>query len=93
MKKDKGFLSRFSFSTLPFTREIPVKDRFIQDIYEQPLEYLYRAVNNRMSAVLIAPAGTGKTMILRCLADRLPEVRYRVHYVKVTHLLKTGSLP
>lgn len=86
MSKDTRFLSRFNFTMLPFTREIQVKDRFSLDIYDQALDNLYRAVKNRLSAVLVAPAGTGKTMILRCLADRLPEVRYRVHYIKVTRL-------
>jgi general secretion pathway protein A len=41
-----------------------------------------------MSAALIAPAGTGKTALLRALAHGLPEARYRVHYVKVTELSK-----
>jgi general secretion pathway protein A len=41
-----------------------------------------------MSGALIAPAGTGKTMLLRALCDQLPEARYRVHYVKVTGLSK-----
>ena len=41
-----------------------------------------------MSAVFIAPSGTGKTSLLRALVARLPEARYRVHYVKVTSLSK-----
>ncbi len=87
-EKKVAFLSRFDFHTLPFTREIQVKDRFIAEIFEQAVEHLYRAVHNRLSAVLVAPAGTGKTMVLRCLLDRLPEARYRVHYLKVTGLSK-----
>ncbi len=86
MNKNNDFLSHFSFHTMPFTREIRVEDRFAQDSYDQALKSLYRVVNKRMSAALIAPAGTGKTMILRCLAQQLPEARYRIHYVKVTGL-------
>jgi type II secretory pathway predicted ATPase ExeA len=41
-----------------------------------------------MSAALVAPSGTGKTALLRALAARLPETRYRYHYVKVTDLSK-----
>ena len=41
-----------------------------------------------MSAALIAPAGTGKSALLRALVARLPEARYRTHYVKVTNLSK-----
>jgi len=88
MNNNKDFLARFNFHSMPFTREISVKDRFILDVYDQHLEHLYRAVNKRMSAALIAPSGTGKTMLLRTLVDRLPETRYRVHYVKVTSLSK-----
>jgi general secretion pathway protein A len=88
MTSKTEFLSRFNFTALPFTREIGVKDRFVLDIYDGVIEHLRRAVNNRLSAVLVAPAGTGKTMVLRCLVARLPEARFRVHYIKVTGLSK-----
>jgi molybdopterin-guanine dinucleotide biosynthesis protein len=41
-----------------------------------------------MSAALIAPAGAGKTALLRRLVAELPEARYQVSYVKVTSLSK-----
>jgi len=88
MQKNQDFLSRFGFHKTPFTREIDVKDRFRLDVYDEHLNYLYRAVDKRMSAALIAPAGTGKTVLLRALVDRLPEARYQVHYVKITSLSK-----
>ena len=88
MRKNQDFLSHFSFHKTPFTREIEVKERFKLDINDEHLNYLYRAVDKRMSAVLIAPAGTGKTVLLRALVDRLPETRYLIHYVKVTSLSK-----
>ncbi len=81
-------LSRFGFHCLPFTREIRVAERFTHEVYERPLQYLLRALDKRMSAALIAPAGTGKTTLLRALMDALPESRYRVRYVKVTDLCK-----
>jgi general secretion pathway protein A len=81
-------LSRFGFHSLPFTREIRVADRFAHELYERPREYLRRAVDKRMSGALIAPAGTGKTTLLRALKETLPEARYRVRYVKVTDLSK-----
>ena len=34
------------------------------------------------------PAGTGKTIVLRAVKERLPEARYNVHYIKVTGLSK-----
>lgn len=88
MNKSKEFLSRFGLHTTPFTREIRVKELFVHEVCQHALEHLYRAVDKRMSAALIAPAGTGKTVLLRTLVDRLPEPRYRVHYVKVTNLSK-----
>lgn len=88
MKKINNFISRFGFHSVPFTCEIRNQDRYVNEIYETPIEHLYRTVDKRMCGALIAPAGTGKTAILRALMDRLPEARYRVHYVKVTHLSK-----
>jgi len=49
---------------------------------------LLRVVESRMSGALIAPAGFGKTNLLRSMIGDLPEARYRVRYVKVTDLSK-----
>jgi type II secretory pathway predicted ATPase ExeA len=84
----KDFISRFGFSVIPFTCEIRVEEYFTHEIYQHPLDYLTRTVQKRMSAALIAPAGTGKTALLRALKKNLPEARYHVHYVKVTELSK-----
>lgn len=80
--------SRFGFHHLPFTREIRVEDLLRLPDLEDALRALERTVDQRMSAAIIAPAGTGKSVLLRALAARLPEARYRVHYVKVTDLGK-----
>ncbi len=82
----QDFLSRYSLHETPFTREIAVKNRFVQENQDKQLGYLQRTIEKRMSATLIAPAGMGKTMLLRTLVDRLPETRYRAHYLKVTSL-------
>jgi general secretion pathway protein A len=49
---------------------------------------LRRCVEARHSGALIAPAGTGKTALLRRLTAALPEARYQVRYIKVTDLGK-----
>lgn len=84
----RDFRSRFGFHATPFTPELPVPQQFVHQNRDQALELLLRAVDKRMSAALVAPAGTGKTALLRALVERLPEIRYRVHYVKVTDLTK-----
>ena len=80
--------SRFGMHTMPFTREITIEHRFSLPLFDTALAALQRAVTERMSAALLAPAGTGKTAILRALVAQLPEARYRVHYVKITGLSK-----
>ena len=66
--------THFALSCMPFTREIDPRDRFTLPLFEEPLAHLQRAVENRQSAALIAPAGTGKTQVLRALQAALPEV-------------------
>jgi general secretion pathway protein A len=86
--KIKDLRSRFGFHAIPFTREIAVEHRLSLPLFDEPLVALRRVLDQRMSAALIAPAGTGKTTLLRALRAQLPEARYRIHYVKVTGLSK-----
>lgn len=84
----RDLCSRFGFHCTPFTREIEVRDLLRLKHFDEALTALVRTVEQRMSAALIAPAGVGKTALLRALRDGLPEARYRVSYVKVTSLSK-----
>lgn len=88
MVKIKDFRSRFGFHSTPFTREIQVKDRFSLPEFDDAVDAVLRTLDDRMSCAVIAPAGTGKTSLLRAVIARLPEARYRTHYVKVTGLSK-----
>ena len=81
-------LSTLGFRKTPFTRELQVRECFPLEPQAQVAAALPEAVQERMSAALIAPAGTGKTVALRMLVAALPEVRFSVHYVKVTGLSK-----
>ena len=80
--------SHFALNTLPFTCEIPIERGFRLDRQDEIISRLRQVVENRMSAVLIGPAGTGKTFILRTLQSQLPEARYKTRYLKVTDLSK-----
>ena len=81
-------LALLGFRKTPFTRELATSERFPLPFQQEVIDALYEAVTSRMSCSLVAPAGTGKTLLLRLLASRLPEARYRVRYVKVTGLSK-----
>ena len=81
-------LSSLGFRKTPFTRELAISDRFTLDYQREAAEEIGRTVAQRMSATLVAPAGTGKTVTLRLLVSQLPKARYSVRYVKVTGLSK-----
>lgn len=76
----------FGLSIVPFTRELRVDQRFTLPANDQALSGLRQVLDDRMSGVLIAPAGLGKTTLLRALVAGLPEARYHVRYTKVTNL-------
>jgi type II secretory pathway predicted ATPase ExeA len=81
--------SHFGFTEIPFTREFPVGERWPSPHLDEVGAELLRVIDQRQSAAVIAPAGAGKTALLRgVVVQKLPETRYRVHYVKVTSLSK-----
>jgi general secretion pathway protein A len=79
-------MDRFRFKVAPFTREIRTEHRLKVAHVEEQVEALLRTVEQRQSAVLVAPAGCGKTLALRALRAQLPEARYRTAYVKLANL-------
>ena len=81
-------LAHFNFRAMPFTREVLVSELFAHPQRDDITDAILRIIDQRMSGALIAPAGFGKTTLLRTVRDRLPEVRYDVRYVKVTSLSK-----
>jgi general secretion pathway protein A len=86
--KPTDLRAAFGFHAVPFTREITTDHHLRLPFLDEALAGLLSTVEARMSAALIAPAGTGKTALLRRLRSGLPEARYHVHYVKVTGLSK-----
>jgi type II secretory pathway predicted ATPase ExeA len=78
----------FGLHHLPFTREVAVADRWHHPQYDELADHMRAIVEHRLSGAIVAPAGIGKTVVLRTLVDTLPEARYRTHYLKVTDLSK-----
>ena len=78
----------FKFRKTPFTREVSVDEMLPMPHLDEARAALVDRIERRMSAAVIAPAGAGKTCLLRAVRHQLPEARYRVHYVKVTGLSK-----
>lgn len=76
----------FEFRSLPFTREIATRDCIGFGFLKEQEDALVDAVQRRMSALVAAPPGVGKSVILRRVRDRLPEARYQVRYLKVNRL-------
>jgi len=81
-------LSPMGFRKTPFTRELSIPKRFALPHQQEVVDDLLDAISQRMSAAVIAPAGTGKTVALRALVAALPEARYDVRYIKITGLSK-----
>lgn len=80
--------SHFGFHATPFTRELAVQHLLRFAHVDDIAEALIGSIERRMSAALIAPAGCGKTALVRQIVEQLPEARYDVTYVKVTGLSK-----
>jgi type II secretory pathway predicted ATPase ExeA len=88
MNEIQDYRSRFGFRKTPFTREIGVADHFKIPAHEQTTRHLYQAIEERMSAALIGPAGCGKTTLIRGLSAELSQSRYTCAYLKVNDLSK-----
>lgn len=73
-------------SKLPFTREVSIDHRFKLPWMEKAAYDLKKIMEKKMIASLIAPAGAGKTVVLRHLRERLGDSLYRVSYLKVSDL-------
>ena len=76
----------FHFTSPPFTREIRIDHRLSLPTLDAEITALRGVVEARQSAALVAPAGSGKTMVLRALRESLPAARYNVLYFKLSDL-------
>jgi|GEM_PF-6559451 general secretion pathway protein A len=76
----------FGLKLTPFTREIDVGKKVSFTFLDAQLSAIEETIKRRMSALLVAPPGTGKSFIMRRLATQLPQARYKTSYFKVNRL-------
>ena len=84
--KRKTKMEKFHFTSPPFTREIRIDHRLNLPLLEAEITALRTVIEARQSAALVAPAGSGKTVVLRALKESLPAARYSVYYFKLSDL-------
>ena len=76
----------FCLRETPFTRELAIDKKLNLPFLDEQAKTIEDIVKRRMSAVLMAPAGTGKSVVLRTIVSRLPAARYRPTYFKLSRL-------
>lgn len=81
-------LAHYGFRKTPFTLEISPEEHLDLPHFDNALTRIIRAVDKRFCVTITAVPGAGKTSLIRLLEYRLPDARYRLHYVKVTNLSK-----
>jgi hypothetical protein len=81
-------LAGFGFHAVPFTHEISTDHHLRLPFLDEALAGRLSAALARMPATISAPAGTGKTALLRHLRRGLPEARDHAHDVNVPSLSK-----
>lgn len=79
-------MGKTNFIITPFTREFKIEERIRFDFLEAETAALQKVVEDRQSAVLVGPAGSGKTVVLRALRERLPSARHNIVYLKLADL-------
>jgi general secretion pathway protein A len=89
MEKYNDLRSYYHFTAIPFTPEIATGKRWKSQTQEEILRAIKATIENRMSACIISPSGTGKTLLTRTLVEEeLPAARFRTGYIPLTGLGK-----
>ena len=76
----------YGFRAAPFSRGIPSSQLFLPPELTEVLSRMEYVSQNQLFAVLTGDSGTGKTTILRRLADTLELSKYRILYISDSKL-------
>lgn len=79
--KSREMLSYFGLSAMPFTKEIPTEELQLLPSVERNLAAAKLLVETRGIGLITGKAGTGKSCLLRLLADSLAPGLYKPFYV------------
>jgi type II secretory pathway predicted ATPase ExeA len=77
-------LHHFGFTALPFDRAVPPEGRLLHGSFTEALERLRFAVDTRGPGLLVAPPGTGKSVLLESLCADLAASTVRVTATALT---------
>lgn len=81
MTDHREMLSYFGLTALPFTKEIPTELLQLLPSVQRNLTAAELLVHTRGIGAITGKAGTGKSCLLRLLAERLPPGLYRSFYL------------
>jgi len=81
MNQQREMLSYFNLNALPFTKEIPVEQLQLLPSLQRHLQAAQLLVHTRGIGLITGRAGTGKSCLLRLLAQQLPPGLYRSFYL------------
>jgi general secretion pathway protein A len=74
------WLSQWSLSQAPFSKEIGDAELWVPSSRQSAVERLVETCRDRGHAVLVGEPGVGKTCVLRALRHRLPQDGFRLTY-------------
>ena len=81
MNDHREMLSYFGLTALPFSKEIPTDQLQMLPSVQRNLAAAQLLVHTRGIGTITGKAGTGKSCLLRLLADRLPPGLYKSFYL------------
>lgn len=77
----RSMMSKYGLKRLPFTKELPVSELYWPSQHEDARSRIRAALKGKASVVMTGDPGTGKTFVLRAVAEDLQEFPCRIEYL------------